>query len=56
MTLPVLYRTMDDLDELLLPYTVDLSLFSDISNPALLDHIRRVGVVFYQKTAETTPT
>ncbi len=54
LTLKVLYRIMDDLDELLLPYTVDLSIFKNISDRDLIDHIRRVGVVFYQKTAETT--
>ncbi len=54
LTLKVLYRMMDDLDELLLPYTIDLSIFKHISDPDLIDHIRRVGVVFYQKTAEAT--
>lgn len=37
------------LDDLLLPYTIDLSLLHQISNPDLLEHIRRVGVVFYQR-------
>lgn len=36
------------IDELLLPWKVDLSLMNTIDNPALLDHIRRVGVVVYQ--------
>jgi len=31
----------------LLPYTVDLSLFKQIDNPDLIDHIRRVGLIFY---------
>ncbi len=35
------------LDELLLPYTFDLSIFSQICNPNLIDHINRVGKVFY---------
>ncbi len=39
----------NDLDDLLLPYTFDLSIFQDIDNPDLLAHIRRVGVTFYQK-------
>ncbi len=54
LTLKVLYRIMDDLDELLLPYTVDLSIFNNISDPDLINHIQRVGVVFYQKPVETT--
>lgn len=38
-----------ELDDLLLPYTIDLSLFHQIDNPDLIDHIGRVGVVFYEK-------
>jgi predicted nucleotidyltransferase len=36
------------IDDLLLPWKVDLSLQHKIDNPALRDHIRRVGVVFYR--------
>lgn len=39
----------NELDDLLLPYTFDLSLLSQIDNPDLIDHIQRVGIVFYQK-------
>jgi uncharacterized protein len=35
------------IDDLLLPYKVDLSLYTQIDNPDLLAHIQRVGVVFY---------
>lgn len=38
-----------ELDDLLLPYKIDMSLHRSIDNPALLDHIRRVGVVFYSR-------
>ena len=41
----------EELDDLLLPYEFDLSLMSSLSHPALLDHIRRVGVVLYEKSA-----
>jgi predicted nucleotidyltransferase len=44
-----LYRVDRELDDLLLPYTFDLSLFKEIDNPNLLDHIRRVGVNFYER-------
>jgi len=37
------------LDELLLPYQIDLSIFSQIDNPALIDHIKRIGKNFYEK-------
>ena len=39
------------LDDLLLPYGMDLSLVSSITHPALLDHIHRVGVTLYEKSA-----
>ena len=52
LTLKVLYRIMDEIDDLLLPYTFDLSIFHQISDPDVIDHIRRVGVTFYEKTAE----
>jgi predicted nucleotidyltransferase len=39
----------NELDELLLPYTFDLSLLQQIDNPDLIDHIKRVGIVFYQR-------
>lgn len=37
------------LDDLLLPYSLDLSVFADLHHPDLQAHIERVGVVFYQK-------
>lgn len=37
------------LDELLLPYSLDLSVFADLHHPDLQAHIERVGVVFYKK-------
>jgi predicted nucleotidyltransferase len=47
LTLGVVYRILDDLDDLLLPYTIDLSIFHDIADPAVIDHIQRVGISFY---------
>ncbi len=38
-----------ELDDSFIPYTVDLSLYEKIENPALRDHIDRVGVVFYER-------
>ena len=42
----------DKLDELLLPYMIDLSVFADLKHPELEAHIERVGVVFYERAAE----
>ncbi len=45
-----LLKIENEIDDLLLPYCVDLSQFHTISNPDLIAHIERVGKVFYQKT------
>jgi uncharacterized protein len=49
LTLTTLCRIMDEIDDLLLPYTFDLSIYHQIGDPDLLDHIRRVGVTFYER-------
>ena len=49
LTLDILYRIMDDIDDLLLPYTFDLSIFRHINDPDVVEHIERVGVPFYEK-------
>ena len=43
----------NQLDDLLLPYKIDLSLLHQIQNIDLLDHIHRVGVVFYRSPLTT---
>jgi uncharacterized protein len=50
LTLRVLYKIMDELDDLLLPYTIDLSIYANIGDPAVIEHIQRVGVTFYEKS------
>ncbi len=45
-----LMRLEVELDDLLLPYKIDLSLKSRITNPELIDHIERIGKVFYPPT------
>ena len=42
-------RIDEELDDLMLPYEFDLSLLDDIAHPELLDHIRRMGVVLYER-------
>ncbi len=37
------------LDDLLLPYTIDLSLFDELEHAKLREHIERVGEVFYER-------
>lgn len=54
LTLSTLYRIMDEIDDLLLPYTFDLSLYSQINDPDLRDHIRRVGAPLYESESALT--
>ena len=48
LNLKSLNRISNELDDLLLPYYFDLSIFSQIENEDLIDHIQRVGVIIYQ--------
>jgi predicted nucleotidyltransferase len=47
-----LARIDADLDDLLLPWVIDLSCLASITHPALLAHIERVGQVLYQRQAQ----
>lgn len=49
LTLPSLLMIDTDLDDLLLPYKIDLSIRDHIDNPELLAHIQRAGVSFYRR-------
>ena len=39
--------TNQKIDELNLPYLFDISIYQKLDNPDLIDHIKRVGQVFY---------
>ncbi|MDP5009267.1 MAG: nucleotidyltransferase domain-containing protein, partial [Glaciimonas sp.] len=45
LTHDLLTTIADELDELLLPYMIDLSLFAQLDHAKLREHIARVGVV-----------
>jgi len=47
LTLSLIHAVELEIDDLLLPYTFDISIFNQISNPDLIEHINRVGLVFY---------
>ena len=49
----LLTRIENELDDLLLPHRIDLSLFETLTHPDLIDHIRRVGVTFYERATAT---
>lgn len=42
-----LLQIENEIEELLLPYKIDLSIHDQIDSPSLLEHIERVGIVFY---------
>lgn len=45
--LSLLQQIIFDLDDLLLPYKFDVSIYEHITNPEFLHHINRVGKVLY---------
>ena len=49
LDLNLLNRIDSALDDLLLPWSFDLSIFSTIKNQELINHINRVGIIFYQR-------
>ena len=46
-----LLKIMGELDDLLLPHMIDLSIFHQLTHPELIEHIRRVGIIFYERAA-----
>ncbi len=48
----LLANIIDELDDLLLPYMIDLSIFDNIQNAYLKMHIERVGKIFYKAEKE----
>jgi predicted nucleotidyltransferase len=54
LNLNMLLKIENKLDDLLLPYKIDLSIFSKIEDPDLIEHINRVGIIFYQKAEPNT--
>jgi uncharacterized protein len=49
LTLRVLYKIMNELDDLLLPYSFDLSIEANVSDLEVRERIQRTGVTFYIK-------
>lgn len=45
----ILYQIQELLEELFLPYKIDLSIYDHIENQELIEHINRVGKTFYEK-------
>ncbi len=54
LTLDDLFRIETALDDLMLPWNIDLSLISHIDNPTLLEHIARLGKVLWAREGTQT--
>jgi predicted nucleotidyltransferase len=55
MTFQLLARVAAELDELPLPYTFDVSIYDEVQNQDLKEHIDRVGSVLYRRDTRPTP-
>jgi predicted nucleotidyltransferase len=51
LDLTILFKIETELDDLLLPYKIDLSIFHQIENTDLIEHIQRVGKDFFVNDA-----
>ena len=49
LNLTVLNKISLEIDDLLLPYMFDLSIFHFINDKDMLEHIERVGKIFYEQ-------
>lgn len=49
VTLRDRFRLDNELDDLDLPFTFDLLLYDQLTNPALREHIDRIGVTLYER-------
>ena len=49
LTMPILLKIDNALDDLLLPYKIDLSIHAHIDNDDLLSHIERIGTILYRR-------
>ena len=49
LDLSTLLKIENELDDLFLPHKIDLSIFHKIENTDLVEHINRVGIIFYEK-------
>ena len=55
LNLTTLQKIENEIDELLLPYKMDLSLFQQIQDNDMLRHIERVGIMFYPVKEDQSP-
>ena len=49
LTHRILSKIANDLDDQLLPYTIDLSIYANLNDEDIINQIDRVGVTFYSR-------
>jgi predicted nucleotidyltransferase len=52
LDLETLNKIQIELDDLLLPYTMDVAIYDHLTDPDFIAHIQRVGVVFYTRASQ----
>jgi len=50
LSLSILSKLENDLDDLMLPYQFDIAIYHQIGNDELLEHIHRAGASIYKKS------
>ena len=53
LNLSVISKIQTEIDNLLLPYSFDISIYHQIENSELINHIDRVGKIFYLNPVKT---
>jgi predicted nucleotidyltransferase len=52
VTTPDFNKLINDLDDSYLPYKFDISIYSDLKSDKFIEHIERVGKVFYDRAKQ----
>lgn len=48
LTQELVWKVSDALEDMLLPYVFDISLYETIDNPGLKEHISKIGIILYE--------
>ena len=56
LTLSILNKLSIEIDNLLLPYTFDISIYHHLKNIELIEHIDKIGKILYNKQNTVNPS
>jgi predicted nucleotidyltransferase len=54
LDLSLIFKIELELDDLMLPYKIDLAAYHQIENEELISHIDRIGVIFFESESTTS--